>query len=203
MRLAILILPLMLALPSCTESLGGAQNSEVVVTQNQIRLAGPRGYCVDPNSVQNGETQAFAVFGNCAAISGSFRTVQPKDQAIALTSVTSLGLDTPLVSDAPSAFLGLFDTDAGKAALSRSNDAAQITVQESFVQGDIVYLRVDDQSPNRLPGAEPVFWRAYFDVGDSLVTISLHSFEDAPLSRDSSLGALQEFVTETRSQPAA
>ena len=64
MRLALFSLAALLALPSCTEGLGEAQNSEVVVTQNQIRLAGPRGYCVDPNSVQNGETQAFAVFGN-------------------------------------------------------------------------------------------------------------------------------------------
>ncbi len=203
MRLALLTLATLLALPSCTEGLGGSQNSEVVVTQNQVRLAGPRGYCVDPDSVQNGQTQAFAVFGNCAAISGSFRTVQPKDQAIALTSVTSLGLDTPLVSDAPDAFVGLFETDAGKAALSRSNDAELVEVSESFLQGDIVYLRVSDQSPNRLPGAQATFWRAYFDVGDSLVTVSLHSFEDEPLTRDAGLAALQSFVAEIRKQPTA
>ncbi|MEM9433567.1 MAG: hypothetical protein AAGA12_06555 [Pseudomonadota bacterium] len=182
---------------------GSGTDPGVTVTRSQITLLGPTGYCVDPKSVQNSEKQAFAIFGNCAALSTGLFIPQPRERAVALASVSSLGLETPRISEAPDTFLDVITSDVGKVALSRTGDPETVEIFESFVDDGTVYIFLNDGSETAVPGTADRFWRAYFDVSDALITVSLQHFDEEPLSRSEGLSALRDFVRHFQDQPSA
>ncbi|NNK79643.1 MAG: hypothetical protein HKP40_13140 [Litoreibacter sp.] len=200
MRLIALTGFLVAGLCACDGSLGGGGKTEIDVTQDKIRLAGPQGFCIDPRSVRSSETEAFVMFGNCAAITGSVQSAQPQVQAVATASVITNSFGTPQVSSATKDLTALFSTADGRTALSRSNSAESVAVLDTFVRDGALYLFARDTSPANLENAEQTYWRAYFDVGNSLVTVSVIGFEDAPLSRDAGMTTLDQFVRTIRSR---
>ncbi|MFY0693210.1 MAG: hypothetical protein JXR14_14955 [Paracoccaceae bacterium] len=192
---------LIAGLSACDGTFGGGATTEIEVTQEKVRLAGPAGFCIDPRSVRSGETEAFVMFGNCAAISRNAQFAQPAIQAVATASVINSSFGTPAVSNATKDLTALFSTENGRAALSRSNAADSVAVLNTFVRDGALYLFARDTSPDNFTNAEQTYWRAYFDVGNSLVTVSVIGFQDAPLSRDAGMTTLSEFVEIIRNQP--
>lgn len=166
--------------------------SEVTVTQNEVRIIGPEGYCVDPTGTDDQGATAVVLLGNCAAIPGSLRQVQPAQPAVLLASVGA-NPGAPIA-----ARLAEMDSylrsEEGRAALSQSGNAEMVEVLDSFAQEDTLYMRVRDNGPLADPDRAAEHWRAIFDVKGALVTLSVIGLRNDPLLPQAGLETLQAFT---------
>ena len=179
-----------------TSLFGSRAASEVSVTQNNIRIAGPDGYCVDPTGTQNSPTTGFVLLGNCAAIPGARRDTQPANPAILTASVG----DNP--GSPVAARLAEMDaylrSDQGRAALSRSGDGSSVSILDSFAQDDVLYLRARDTAAASDPEMSSEYWRAFLDARGALVTLSVIGTQSNPLPPQVGLQTLQSFSAVVR-----
>ena len=89
-----------------------------------------------------------------------------------------------------------FATDAGRAALARDGRAESVEILEMKVDGNLLYLRVTDESSG--DGTDAEVWRALFDLGGHFTSVSLFGPADQPIDRDEGLATLLEQVRELR-----
>lgn len=168
--------------------------SQIVVTSDQIVVAGPTGYCVDPTATRDRGETAFVLMGNCAAISNSRRAVQPEVPAVLTASISEASGDGSLRESIPG-LDAFFRSEDGRSLLSRSQDSASVTVLDSFHQGDVYFLHARDSSEGIVDGVGPDYWRAYMDVGPRIATLSVLGLEGQEMSDETSLTTLRAFVT--------
>ena len=175
---------------------GARPASEVTVTQNRVRIAGPEGYCVDPTGTQDSPATGFVLLGNCAAIPRSLRSQQPANPAILTASVG----DNP--GDPVATRLAEMDSylrsAQGRSALSRSGDADTVVVLDSFAQNDILYIRARDTSVADDPDVSSDYWRAIFDTSNALVTLSVIGTRSNQLPPQTGLQTLEGFTQVVR-----
>lgn len=167
--------------------------SEIIVTSDRVVLRGPTGFCVDPKSSKHRPSQAFVVFGNCAAITGDKELPQPFVNAIATATVLPSGRQVPSIADSGVALSTYFSSDAGKAALSATGDAKSIEVLDSFTRNGAFFIHAREKGQPVLPGTANTYWRGYFDVKNSMVALSVIGLKDAPLSSADGLQTLYDF----------
>lgn len=169
----------------------------VTVSKRQLIVAAPPGFCVDREASQLETDPAFVLFGNCAAISDRSASFQPEVRALLTASVSQNGSGTPIRDTLP-ALDGFFRSEDGRAALSRDGDPATVEVLDTFQQEDTYFLHATDTSEPVAPGAANEFWRAYFDVEDQIVSVSVIGFVEKPLSPEQSLLTLRKFANRIR-----
>lgn len=176
--------------------LGGGADAprEVAVTGDLIVVTGPEGYCVDPTATRDNGDTGFVLMGNCAVIANSRRATQPATPAV-LTAAVAEASDGGRLSDSMADLDSFFRSDDGLRLISRSGDAATVTILETLVEGDVFLLHAEDTSEGAIDGVQDVYWRAYLDVGNRLATLSVLALEDRALSREDSLDILRGFVT--------
>lgn len=190
-----------LALAGCGENplpgidAGGPNEAltEVTVTSDRVVLRGPDGFCVDPTSSNHRPSKAFMVFGNCAAIAADEELPQPYVNAIVTAAVLPAGRNEPSIASSSVALAALFNSDAGKAALSTSGNANSVEILDSFSRNDAFFIHAKDKSAPALPGTSNTYWRGYFDVRKSVVAVSVFGLDDAPLSSSEGLQTLYDF----------
>ena len=177
---------------------GARGTQSATVTQNQIVIAAPDGFCVDTTATQNELTTGFVLFGSCAAITGNTRAASPAAPAILTASVG----DNPgtAVATRLAEMDAFLRSDAGRAALSRSGTSDTVEVLDSFAQDDVLYLRARDTSPARDPEMAPEYWRAFFDAKGALITLSVVGTRSAPMPPQTGLDVLQDFTRIVRSR---
>lgn len=172
--------------------------AQIAVTANRVEIAGPRGFCVETESTQDGATDAFVLMGGCGSITQSPLAQQPAKPAL-LTASVAAGDAPPLsVEQSLPVLPAFFRSESGRAALSRSGDAASVEVLETLVLDEMFVLRASDTSTNTLDGVAPEYWRGLFDLENALVTISVLSFADAPLTQAEARALLSEFGRRVR-----
>ena len=169
----------------------------VTVSKRQLVIAAPQGFCVDRQASQLESDPAFVLFGNCAAISDRSGALQPQVKALLTASVSQNGSGTPIRDTLP-ALDGFFRSEDGRAALSRDGDPARVEVLDSFQQDDTYFIHATDTSDPVAPGTANEYWRAYFDVEDQIVSVSVIGFTERPLSPDESLLTLRKFANRIR-----
>lgn len=186
---------LMLAvLAGCGSGLGGGvAPAEVAVTADRIVVTGPAGYCVDPSSTRDQDDTGFVLLGNCAAIANSRRADEPATPAV-LTAAVSEPSDGGQLVDSLGTLDGFFRSDEGLRLISRTGDAATVTVLDTAIEDNVFFLHVTDTSAESIDGAHSDYWRAYLDVGRRIATLSVIGLEEHALSRDESLSTLRDFV---------
>lgn len=190
------------ARPAGDEVTSAAGQTEITVTDRQVALRAATGFCVDPMSTQNGATQAFVVFGNCAAITRNPEQPQPYVQAIATATVTSSGLTGEgAISPQAETLVTFFQTIQGRTVLSRSGDPESVAVDDAFEEAGVVFLHVIDASPPSFEGAQGSYWRAYFDAGTSVVALSLIGMGAGEVSRSDGVTVLRDFVERNARAP--
>ncbi|MEM7470658.1 MAG: hypothetical protein AAF340_04840 [Pseudomonadota bacterium] len=182
------------ALTNGTATSGAEGQKEITVTSNQVSLTAPEGFCVDPVSTRNGASEAFVVFGNCAAITGNNKQSQPYVEAIVTATVSSAGLaGDGSIAPQSEALVGFFQSNAGKQALSRSADPRAVRIGDGFSEDGAVFLLVADSSPPHVDGAMKSYWRSYFDAGSAVVAMSVIGFQQNPISGTEGLSLLRRF----------
>lgn len=186
-----------LALPGCVTGLGGGGTggapAEAVVTSDLVVITGPPGFCVDDGATRADGDTAFVLLGNCAAISGSRRASQP-DIPVVLTAAISDASDEGSISESVTDLDAYFRSEDGLRLLSRSQDPETVTVLETDVRGDMFLLHASDTSAGAVEGVGDDYWRAYFDLGSRIATLSVLALEDAGVTREASLSALMSFT---------
>lgn len=183
-------------LGACVGGLGGGTGgapAEAVVTSDAVVIAGPTGFCVDDSATRSEGDTAFVLLGNCAAISGSRRAAQP-EMSVVLTAAVSDASDAGSIAESIGDLDSYFRSDEGRALLSRTQEPGTVTVLETEAQGDMFLLHASDTSAGAVEGVVDDYWRAYFDVGRRIATLSVLAMEGEGVTREDSLAALMAFA---------
>jgi hypothetical protein len=180
---------------------GGAP-AQAVVTSGAVVIAGPHGFCVDETATRIEGDTAFVLLGNCAAISNAPRADQP-EVPVVLTAAVSDASDAGSIAESLEDLDGYFRSDEGRGLLSRTQDPDSVTVLSTMVEGETFLLHASDASAGAMPGVSDDYWRAYFDLGPRIVTLSVFALEDRGVAPGESLGALRAFAESVRAANAA
>ena len=172
--------------------LSPTQKSTIEVSGRPIIIEGPRGFCMDRQASQIAEDNAFVLLGNCNAVSTNGRGASPKIKALLTATISGSGQGS--VTDSMNSMDAFFRSETGRTALSRSSDPGTVQILDSFQQDDVYYLRARDSSTGIVPDASDDYWRAYFDLRDQIVSVSVIGFQSDPISPDVGLSTVQEFT---------
>jgi hypothetical protein len=135
-----------------------------------VALAAPSGYCLVDSTRQIRGDADLAAFRLCPGRSGP--------DAILTVAIGGAGSAEGLRFDGAE-IPAYFTSEAGRRALSRSDDPRSVTVHEVRRAGDAVLLRLSDRAQ---PGGQNA-WRAVTGLRGRLVTLALRAPGDgAPLA---------------------
>lgn len=176
-----------------TVSRAPSPKSTIEVAGRTLNIKGPPGFCIDRQISQFGDDLAFILLGSCKVVSPSTFATSPKVKALLTASISG--------SDGGGSIAGslnsmdqFFRSENGRTALSRASDPGTVQVLETFQQENTFFLRASDSSQGIVPGAANDYWRAYFDLNDQIVSVSVIGFESDPISPETGLTTLREFA---------
>lgn len=185
-------------LPSLTSLTGSAEPVRAMtLLGGSVVAQAPDGYCIDQAS--SGARQGFVVMAGCALLSEE--PVMPFRDGLITVQVGDAG--TAGVAGGEQALRDLLTSPEGVGLLSATGDPATISVDTLFAQDNLVTVHFTDLAPPPFDGLEQLEWRAFFDLGDRISTVTVRGFARAPLSENAGLGLLQQAVTVLKSVNAA
>lgn len=190
---------ILLALAGC-EELGGLEGlglptpvqSGVSVSRDQVKILGPRGFCVYPSATRDRNGQSFVLLGNCAAIFRSPDAAQPDIRAVLTATVRETG--TLRVATQGSVLADLLRSETGRGLLSRTGDPETVEVLDSFQHGEILFVHASDSSAGYAPEMTPAYWRAFFDLKGRIVSVAVLGFEADPISTEVGQRTVRDFA---------
>ena len=172
---------------------GDGTVESVDVAGGAVTIAGPRGYCVDPETTRDGAAPVV-VLGSCAALAGSSDAPRPDRGAVLTASVVQTGMQMPPIGDALDELADFLASEPGRAALSRAGDAGSVEVLETAEREGVLFVRLSDVSAFDGPEIAPDYRRAIFELGGHIVTLSALSPAAHPLDDSGREVALEAFV---------
>lgn len=145
----------LLLLPSCLAAPGAP------VLPGGVTVAAPAGFCPAPAARAEIAGQDFLAFAPCDGATAPVLTATVGPEG----SATGLDLSGPAVA-------AFARSEAGRAALSRSGEAASVEIVEVLQFGEAVLIRLNDRAPGQggLPPGEA--WRALLEEDGRLVTLT-------------------------------
>lgn len=170
---------------------GAAPVAAVRVSGNDVTIAGPEGYCVDPTSSRERAEGSFVMLGSCATLRGAG---EGPGKPTVLTALVSPRSDPPLVPG-PAQLESFFRSRAGKAALAHDGDAGSVTLLRFSAEGPVLYLKLRDRSTDRPAALSDISWRAVFPMKDRLVALSVTGHDDLPVADTDIRATLDRFVS--------
>ncbi len=141
-----------------------------------VTVRGADGYCADPSASRPDE--GFAIFAPCLALG----EIDAKAAIPAIMTVQVGQAGSGVVSENPDAFAAVLESDAGPQILSRSGDGKTVDVQSVAKAGDYVVVAFDDSAQSEITGVQDAQWRAFGDISDRLISVSVRGFLQAPLT---------------------
>ncbi|MGO4914355.1 hypothetical protein [Pseudogemmobacter sp. W21_MBD1_M6] len=184
-------------LAACDVGTGTQTTTQVTVSSAGVTIGGPAGFCVDRRSTTDSSTGSFVLLGSCAAIAGSATLQRPAAPALLMASVSGAGGGVS-VADSFATLGTFFQSEQGRAALSRTGDPATVKVLDAAGQGDVFYVHARDTSAAIAQRADEEYWRAIFNVKGRIVSASVMGLKDRPISSDTARQILDRFVARIR-----
>ncbi|MEL7026836.1 MAG: hypothetical protein AAGO57_06370 [Pseudomonadota bacterium] len=171
-----------LALGACAAAVDVSRIApDTIRVAENLVVAGPPGYCVDPRTVRETGETAFVILGSCASLSGGQLRSAPDQPGVLTVLISAPGEGLALSAATEDQLQSFFESDAGRMALSTDGVADTVEVIETQAETGQVFVRARDLSGARPTGVDPEYWRALVDVRGHLVTATLIGFESEPL----------------------
>lgn len=181
---------------------GGEKPPETVeVASRSVVIGGPTGYCVDRGASRLVGESPFVLLGSCASIAGDRSAGTPARLGVLTASVSAPG--GPSFAETLPQLETFFRSPPGRAALARDGNDLSVTVLSAEAQGDVLIVHLNDTSANVVPGIASEYWRALFEVNGRLVTLSVMSFDEAPMGPDASQRTIRRFIERIRRESPA
>lgn len=179
-------------LAGCLASGSGA-GRPVAVLAGDLRVAAPRGYCIDPASRQESDDSPLLLAGRCAGETG----VAPALLTATIGPAGSAAGINPATDSARIA--AFFASDRGRAALSRRGRAEDVTIAQMTEQAGALLLRLTDNGQAGTgTEVQAESWRALLPLEGRLVTLTVSGVKAAPLSADAGHRLIGDFATAMR-----
>lgn len=166
----------------------------IQVMSKGFTIAGPRGFCIDEGATQETSDGAFVILGSCAVISGNPADHKPRRPALLTASVTPA--TEPLDAAALDRMTAFFSTEAGLAALARTDSVATAQVLDLDRGRDMVLVHAQDGAT--AGDVQGDYWRAVFETGGQLVTITVSGFRETPLDPRDGARLARDFAAAIR-----
>ncbi len=173
----------------------------LAVAGRSVVVAGPDGYCIDRSVSKVAGKSAFVVMASCASITGVAEAGTPLFPALLTAAVTRTEVGGPLPDAAE--LKTFVASEAGRAALARDGRAASVDILESQRNDDAFLIRLRDRSHGGVENVDEVYWRGLAVLNGQLLTISVLSFPDAPLTANQGLATLRAFLARIRAESSA
>lgn len=175
----------------------------------QIVVEPPRGYCLDHGSVTITRKAAFALVSDCLDNDSPGQAENAGEENVVDVVLTRVfpGILTVSVSGDPAygtepgaldAFEALLDTPAGQTLLGRGNSQKPGKIIAVRRIGGALYVLIEESAGGGGSILAPRFWRAFIDINDRLVLVTVSSFSDRPIADDAMMGFLALEMTELR-----
>ena len=176
----------LLFLAACEGGFGVSRNapSQISLPDGTI-VAGADGWCVDEATTRADRDTAVVVFGSCAALARNALAPQPDLPGVVTVSIDGVRGAAPT----PEEFAAYFASEPGRAALARDGQAESVEIIDVTSETDVLYLGASDRSASSL--ASPVTWRALFEMGGRIVSVSLYGLPNEPIERSEGLRTLE------------
>ncbi len=180
-----------LILAACGASTTRNAPSKIALPDGTV-VAGAEGWCIDEATTRAGGDTAVVVLGNCAAIAGDAFLPQPPVPGVVTVSLES----HPSAMPDGETLQKFFASDAGRAALAVNGKAGSVSVLDTRLEDDLLYLHATDSSA--APGASGEVWRALFGMGGRFVAVSFYAPSGDEIDADEGLATLEEQVASLR-----
>lgn len=172
-----------LLLAGCVATQGGGIR-QVALLDGAVVAAAPAGYCIAPGAGQRQGDSAVVIMGRCSAAG----TAEP---AVVTLTVGQAGSAGAMVGGG-AVLAEFFTSEAGRTALSRSGQAADVQVLSAAGVDDAFVMQVRD----RLVGD---YWRGIAGLRGRLVTVTATGpAGDAPLSAEKGRALVQATLAALR-----
>ncbi|MCO4825485.1 MAG: hypothetical protein KC451_11590 [Amylibacter sp.] len=148
-----------------------ADTKIVNVNGTAVTLGRTDGYCFNDQQSKITTTGAFVVLAPC----------DPLDEgstAKGLILINVLDKDGIMAAIKSHDLEGYFQSDKGRAALSRRGNADKVTVLGTMEDDGIYYVHTRDADGPVIPDTTDDQWRVFFVVADRLVSVSVVNFID-------------------------
>lgn len=142
------------------------------------RARGPEGYCID--QAASNARRGFTVMAGCALLTDSV-AVMPRLDGLITVQFGDEG--TASVAGNEDAFASFLNTETGRSLLASGGDAATLSEVTTLTDRSGVLVRFEDTSGPLFAGTQQAQWRGFLDINGRMATVSVLSFERAPLSR--------------------
>ncbi|GGG69629.1 hypothetical protein GCM10011415_16360 [Salipiger pallidus] len=158
-----MILVTALSAAACTEVVGDAPLKQATLAGGDVVVAGPRNYCVDPQTLPRGSARSFAMIASCNILSGGERGdfVEP-----VLVTVTTGPFEGAPVLPSPR----LLAEEVGHPYAGGENG------------GDITLAQLGAGGNELLEGGDPRYWRAAFVLNNHVVGLALYAPEGSRMA---------------------
>lgn len=170
----------------------------IAVASGQILIAGPKDYCIDLPAARDGAQGSFVLIASCAAIAKTPAAGAPQIPAVLTATVSGPGAEP--IGPQLAALNDFFRSEPGRAALSRTGRAANVTLLRAWGTDGVFYLAARDISPSGGQRAQPEFWRAVFDLKGRIVTLNVSGPQSHPLGPEAGRATLEAFVRQVQKE---
>ena len=156
---------------------GGSATPSLAMFGGDVVAAGPPNYCVDCRVSR--PRAGFAALAPCQMLG----VEGPGVPAASIITVQAGAPDTATILGGETAFAAVLKDSSGAALLSGSGDPATVSRLEARAGRGVVTTVFEDSTPPPFPQVDSTVWRGFVDVKGRLVTVSLRSLTEAPISR--------------------
>ena len=145
---------------------GLSGRGKAAVLNGAVRIAAPQGYCIKPPKADDLASPTVVFLGRCSS--------QSKKAAALVTLTIGAEASGGVMSAGGAAMAAFFRSDEGRATLSRTAQAQDVTVLSASGTDAVLWLYLKD-------AAVGDYWRAITAISGRLVTLSATGTPDHPL----------------------
>lgn len=179
---------LILPMAACLEGVPGGEGgggapalSKVMFYGGDVTVAGPRGYCIDPETVKRGPSGSFALIASCESLTGTAGVVV--DPAVLTVSVLPRQAGV---------------TQPGAADMARALAPAKVLL--GYDGDGISLVHVGTGGRAVLPTGDPAYWRAGMVINDHLIGLAIYGPAGGVVAGKGGRDLLMDLAKELRAQ---